>query len=63
MWAENLGQPCESIVVRVPQGVRPNQKNASTAMGHREALDPPADGVPMPTLHPGDVVIFDRSAH
>ena len=43
--------------------MRPNQKNASTAMGHREALDPPADGVPMPTLHPGDVVIFDRSAH
>ena len=44
------------------EGVRPNRHNTTTAEGHREALVPPdeSDGVQMPTLHAGDVVIFDR---
>lgn len=41
-------------------GVRPARRNETTARGHREALEDPDNGVPLPPMQPGDACIFDR---
>ncbi len=42
-------------------GVQPSKQNETTAIGHREALVEPENGVPLPAMKTGDVCIFDRS--
>jgi ectoine hydroxylase-related dioxygenase (phytanoyl-CoA dioxygenase family) len=42
-------------------GTQPSQANTTTAPGHREALVAPENGLPLPTLKPGDACIFDRN--
>ena len=45
------------------QGVQPSNENQTTAKGHREAAVEPTNGIPLPTMQPGDVCIFDRSTY
>jgi ectoine hydroxylase-related dioxygenase (phytanoyl-CoA dioxygenase family) len=42
-------------------GTQPSKENTTTAKGHREALTEPENALPLPTLYPGDVCIFDRN--
>jgi ectoine hydroxylase-related dioxygenase (phytanoyl-CoA dioxygenase family) len=42
-------------------GTLPSDKNETTAKGHREAQIEPENGMLLPTLQPGDAVIFDRN--
>ena len=42
------------------QGVVLYKKNDSTAPGHREALEEPENGMPLPPMLPGDACIFHR---
>ena len=42
-------------------GTLPSNKNETTAKGHREAAFEPENALQLPTLHPGDVCIFDRN--
>jgi ectoine hydroxylase-related dioxygenase (phytanoyl-CoA dioxygenase family) len=48
------------------KGVQPSQlasiRDADIG-GHRDAVVEPDDGMPLPTLHKGDAVIFDRSTY
>ncbi len=44
-------------------GVQPSKQNNSTAPGHREAVTEPEGGMPLPTMQPGDVCIFDRNTY
>ena len=44
-------------------GVLPSRtapKGGEFSAGHRQALEDPADGMPLPTMCPGDACIFDR---
>ncbi len=42
------------------RGRLPSRESDLYDGGHREAIDSPENGIPLPTLHPGDVCIFDR---
>ena len=44
-------------------GTQPAKINETTAKGHREAVVEPENGICLPTLHPGDVCIFDRQTY
>jgi ectoine hydroxylase-related dioxygenase (phytanoyl-CoA dioxygenase family) len=44
-------------------GIQPSQPNETTAPGHREAVVAPENGIPLPTMQPGDVCIFDRCTY
>lgn len=44
-------------------GVQPSKANDSTAPGHREAVVEPENGMPLPAVKKGDVIIFDRSTY
>lgn len=59
--------PARAILWVAPRshhaGVQPSQANTTTAPGHREAIIEPENGIPLPTMNPGDVCIFDRSTY
>ena len=59
--------PDKAILWVSPQshraGTQPSKENTTTAPGHREAIAEPENGVPLPTLQPGDVCIFDRNTY
>lgn len=42
-------------------GTLPSKTNETTAKGHREATFEPENALLLPTLHPGDVCLFDRN--
>src|SRR3954447_24416685 len=43
-----------------PAGGRRAGRNDTAAPGHREALEDPENGMPLPPMQPGDACIFDR---
>jgi ectoine hydroxylase-related dioxygenase (phytanoyl-CoA dioxygenase family) len=45
------------------QGTLPSKANETTARGHREAVVEPESGIPLPTMQPGDVCLFDRNTY
>jgi ectoine hydroxylase-related dioxygenase (phytanoyl-CoA dioxygenase family) len=42
-------------------GVQPARDSDLYGKGHREAVSAPENGIPLPTLQPGDACIFDRN--
>ena len=44
-------------------GTQPSKASDDYGAGHKQAAVEPANGMPLPTLEPGDVVIFDRNTY
>ena len=45
-------------------GTQPSKATEQTnTLGHREAVTEPDNGMPLPTMHKGDVCIFDRNTY
>lgn len=44
-------------------GTQPSKASDDYGAGHKQAAAEPENGIPLPTLHPGDVVIFDRNTY